>query len=173
MPQSNADRQKAWRNRQLSDPETAESYRGKKADAARRNAKQQQEEIDRLQADLATVTEQRAEFYELLSESLENVMTLTEQLENTRKYNKGLHTQIGNLKNIIDWLRDDEDGSNRSNGLTADEWGSLAAMNDLELRHWVTIGKVMDRKGHDAPIDNAIRHVEGNRPTLVVAASRD
>ena len=47
-------------------------------------------------------------------------------------------------------------------GLTEAEWNKLNEFNDQQLRQWVKVGEVMERKGHDNPMRNASKWVEGN-----------
>ena len=59
-----------------------------------------------------------------------------------------------------------ESSSNSDGGLTEEEWAKLRKMTDTQLRQWVRAGQAMDRKGHDSPMGNALRWIDGNIPTL-------
>ena len=48
-------------------------------------------------------------------------------------------------------------------GPTPDEWDTLDGYTPSELEAWVKVGRAMKAKGHDAPVSNAMKWVEGNR----------
>lgn len=47
-------------------------------------------------------------------------------------------------------------------GLSPEEWEKLRQMSDTQLRQWVKVASTFVRNGHDSPLSNAIRWVEGN-----------
>ena len=108
-----------------------------------------QEQLRRSQ-DLAHDASERArtnlDKYIRLSRDVDRLLT---QVEDLREYNKGLRTQIKNQKL----------------GATVD-WEKLQGFDDQQLRNWVKVGARMARKDHPDPVNNATRHVEGNRSQL-------
>ena len=170
MAQTTAERVKAYRERQLADPDKAAAYRSKRADTARGKADRDKAEIERLRDELEQVT---AKYHEAIAESGERfwvIHELREQLENLRKYNKGLNTRIKKLEIWLDYydVMIGEDGQpvSTNDGLKAEDWERLATMDDQQLRQWVKVGRSMDAKDHDAPAENAMRWVEDNRPAI-------
>ena len=81
-----------------------------------------------------------------LSRDVDRLLT---QVEDLREYNKGLQAQI----------------KNQQLGATVD-WEKLQGFDDQQLRNWVKVGARMARKNHPDPVNNATRHVEGNRSQL-------
>ena len=47
-------------------------------------------------------------------------------------------------------------------GVPPEAWAALAAMPANDLARWVKVGSRMAQRGHDDPVWNAIRWIEGN-----------
>ena len=155
MAKTNAEHQAAWRER-------------RKADLARaKDAKDYKEMYERAWAEECRLTYLAVE--------------LQETAENLRRRNKGLNTQVRNLKadneflNIMITLSEDEDGN-----ATGRRWGDLAVMkkeelrqfvtdladlDDTQLRQFVLAGQRMADKGNDNPTLTALRWTKENRLT--------
>ena len=126
MAKTNAERVKAWRERQLADPEKAEAYRAKRADQARKRKRPTDgvtAHLDRVEIERLTqeVERLRAEKGEAITEGKAHLwksVELTKQLENLRKYNKGLNTQIQNLTISLNSYAEQRRGHRRVPELT-------------------------------------------------------
>ena len=132
------------------------------ATGAERVARHRQNTLDRI-ADLeAEVSKWRTKFGEMAGRATgyeTKIMDLEETVENLRRYNKGRNARIRELEAMLELsLADDGSG-------VAVDFDALAAMDVDQLRQWVKVGQRMERKGHDDPVSNATRWVEGNRLT--------
>ena len=179
MAATNAERVKAWRERQLADPDKAEAYRANRAEQARKRptdgvtdgvtSDMDRAEIERLKQELEAVKDRARNYAEQSRIDLENAFNLAEQLVNLRKYNKGLNTRNQRLTLWLDYynivIGDDGEVETKA-GLSAENWDRLRKMDDGQLRQWVMVGKAMAEKGHEDTIENSLAWVEGNRPAL-------
>ena len=147
MVKSNAERVSAWRERQLADDDKASAYRAKRADTARAKRQKDADKIAELQQQLAVSQAHKVDYFE-------KAFFLSEQNDNLRRYNKGLNTRIRRLEQHIKFFIAED--------MNEEAWERLAAMNDTRLRQWVKVGHTMSSKGHDSPVNNAIRWVEDN-----------
>ena len=126
-----------------------------KAHRLRNRAISDEQRIRGLEDELGQTKAKRDEFYKIMVTQGPELMELTEQVENLRRYNKGANRRAARAEEMLDLATGEE--------ITVEYFERLALMDDSQLRNWIAAGKVMAKKGHKDVLENSVRWAEGNR----------
>ena len=101
---------------------------------------------------------QAAEVRDLRATLFERTLTMykmVEQIENLRRYNKSLRTQLENAR-ALDWV----DRLDQTDDLSPHIWDALSDMTPAQLEAWVKVGRTLARQDDEDEAPAASRAVE-------------
>ena len=126
-----------------------------KAHRLRHRAISDEQRIRELEDELAQTGAKRDEFYRIMVTQGHELLELTGQVENLRRYNKGANGRAARAEEMLHLATGEE--------MTVEYFERLALMDDSQLRNWIAAGKAMAKKGHEDVLENSVKWAEGNR----------
>ena len=135
------------------------------AERVRKHRQKQKDAYD----DLESRLEELRGLYAVQMDNHHRLVDAVEQIDNLKRRNKAVWTMYAKIRDehaecsgLEDFLSED------SAGLSPEHWDTLTSMSGDDLVKWAKIGRAMASKGHDSPIDNAVRWVRDNKPVEAI-----
>ena len=111
------------------------------------------------------------ELKDRLSQAKVDELWLVQELQNQRKYSKGLRTRIDRLTRVLE-LNDVLGNVLGNDGEPPVDWEYLSSLDDADLRKWVKIGARVDKQDSDNnPMHTATEWIKGNDPAVFTVAT--